>query len=66
MDNLAEMPSNKIIVIPSLITQFPPTWIDPHVPSQSKEEMRRIVGISGPLKSSSGSKLFHTFQEQET
>jgi hypothetical protein len=69
MDNLAEKRSDKrsqIVVMPPPTTQFPPSWVGPAAPAQSAEEKQRVISISDPPKSSTGSKLYHACQEQET
>ena len=54
------------ITMPALTSQIAPIWVGPPAPAQSEEEVRRIISISDPSKSSAGSKFLQACQEMET
>ena len=43
-----------------------PEWVGPPLAPLTEEDIRRIVSISDPSKSSAGSRLFHATQEKDS
>lgn len=68
--NLAEKRQDKhiqsSIAMPPLTSHLAPIWVGPKAPPETADETRRIISISDPSKSSSGSNLFHACQERES